>query len=173
MMFDKQPKHLKNNLIELVPLENYHFEMLFEVASDPLIWEQHPNPNRFQKEVFKTFFEGAMQSEGAFLIIDAETKQVVGSSRFYDFDENNNSVLIGYTFIARKYWGKGFNKSLKNLMMNHAFETVDKVYFHIGSQNYRSQMAIEKIGAQKINEQLVEYFGEAPKLNYIYLINKK
>jgi hypothetical protein len=58
-------------------------------------------------------------------------------------------------------------------MMNHAFETAEKVYFHIGSQNYRSQMAIEKIGAQKINEQLVEYFGEAPKLNYIYLINKK
>ena len=173
MKFDKQPKHLKNNLIELVPLAITHFEMLFEVASDPLIWEQHPNPNRFKKEVFKTFFEGAMQSEGAFLIVDAETKHVVGSSRFYDFDENNNSVLIGYTFIARKYWGKGFNKYLKNLMLNHAFETVDKVYFHIGSQNYRSQMAIEKIGAQKINEQLVEYFGEAPKLNYIYLINKK
>jgi RimJ/RimL family protein N-acetyltransferase len=121
MKFDKQPKHLKNNLIELVPLEKYHFEMLFEVASDPLIWEQHPNPNRFQKEVFKTFFEGAMQSEGAFLIVDVDTKQVVGSSRFYDFDEKNNSILIGYTFIARKYWGKGFNKSLKILMMNHAF----------------------------------------------------
>lgn len=173
MKFDKQPKHLKNNLIELFPLENAHFEMLFEVASDPLIWEQHPNPNRFKKEVFKTFFEGAMQSEGAFLIVDAETKQVVGSSRFYDFDENNNSILIGYTFIARNYWGKGYNKSLKSLMMNHAFETVEKVYFHIGSQNYRSQMAIEKIGAQKIKEQLVEYFGETPKLNYIYLINKK
>jgi len=173
MKFDKQPKHLKNNLIELVPLAITHFEMLFEVACDPLIWEQHPNPNRFKKEVFKTFFEGAMQSEGAFLIMDVDTKQVVGSSRFYDFDEKNNSVLIGYTFNARKYWGKGYNKSLKSLMLNHAFETVDKVYFHIGSQNYRSQMAIEKIGAQKINEQLVEYFGEAPKLNYIYLINKK
>jgi RimJ/RimL family protein N-acetyltransferase len=173
MKFDKQPKHLKNNLIELVPLAITHFEMLFEVACDPLIWEQHPNPNRFKKEVFKTFFEGAMQSEGAFLIMDVDTKQVVGSSRFYDFDEKNNSVLIGYTFIARKYWGKGYNKSLKSLMLNHAFETVDKVYFHIGSQNYRSQMAIEKIGAQKINEQLVEYFGEALKLNYIYLINKK
>jgi RimJ/RimL family protein N-acetyltransferase len=173
MKFDKQPKHLKNKLIELVPLAITHFEMLFEVACDPLIWEQHPNPNRFKKEVFKTFFEGAMQSEGAFLIMDVDTKQVVGSSRFYDFDEKNNSVLIGYTFIARKYWGKGYNKSLKSLMLNHAFETVDKVYFHIGSQNYRSQMAIEKIGAQKINEQLVEYFGETPKLNYIYLINKK
>jgi len=173
MKFDKQPKHLKNNLIELVPLAITHFEMLFEVACDPLIWEQHPNPNRFKKEVFKTFFEGAMQSEGAFLIMDVDTKQVVGSSRFYDFDEKNNSVLIGYTFNARKYWGKGYNKSLKSLMLNHAFETVDKVYFHIGSQNYRSQMAIEKIGAQKINEQLVEYFGETPKLNYIYLINKK
>ena len=173
MKFDLQPKHLINDLIELVPLENNHFEMLFEVAGDPLIWEQHPNKNRYQKEVFKNFFEGAMQSEGAFLIIDAATKAVVRSSRFYDFDEKDNAVLIGYTFIARKYWGKGFNKSLKNLMLAYAFEFVDKVYFHIGSQNLRSQMAIEKIGAQKMDEKLIEYFGESPKLNYIYLINKK
>ena len=173
MKFDLQPKHLINDLIELIPLENNHFEMLYEVASDPLIWEQHPNKNRYQKEVFKIFFEGAMQSEGAFLIIDAATKAVVGSSRFYDFDEKDNAVLIGYTFIARKYWGKGFNKSLKNLMLSYAFEFVDKVYFHIGSQNLRSQMAIEKIGAQKTDEKLIEYFGETPKLNYIYLIDKK
>lgn len=173
MKFDLQPKHLINDLIELIPLENNHFKMLFEVAGDPLIWEQHPNKNRYQKEVFKNFFEGAMQSEGAFLIIDAATKAVVGSSRFYDFDEKDNAVLIGYTFIARKYWGKGFNKSLKNLMLSYAFEFVDKVYFHIGSQNLRSQMAIEKIGAQKMDEKLIEYFGETPKLNYIYLINKK
>ena len=173
MKFDLQPKHLINDLIELIPLENNHFEMLYEVASDPLIWEQHPNKNRYQKEVFKNFFEGAMQSEGAFLIIDAATKAVVGSSRFYDFDEKDNAVLIGYTFIARKYWGKGFNKSLKNLMLSYAFEFVDKVYFHIGSQNLRSQMAIEKIGAQKTDEKLIEYFGETPKLNYIYLIDKK
>ena len=173
MKFDLQPKHLINDLIELIPLESNHFEMLFEVASDPLIWEQHPNKNRYQKEVFKIFFEGAMQSEGAFLIIDAATKAVVGSSRFYDFDEKENAVLIGYTFIARKYWGKGFNKSLKNLMLAYAFEFVDKVYFHIGSQNLRSQMAIEKIGAQKTDEKLIEYFGETPRLNYIYLINKK
>ena len=173
MKFDLQPKHLINDLIELIPLESNHFEMLFEVAGDPLIWEQHPNKNRYQKEVFKIFFEGAMQSEGAFLIIDAATKSVVGSSRFYDFDEKENAVLIGYTFIARKYWGKGFNKSLKNLMLAYAFEFVDKIYFHIGSQNLRSQMAIEKIGAQKMDEKLIEYFGETPKLNYIYLINKK
>ena len=173
MKFDLQPKHLINDLIELIPLESNHFEILFEVAGDPLIWEQHPNKNRYQKEVFKNFFEGAMQSEGAFLIIDAATKAVVGSSRFYDFDEKDNAVLIGYTFIARKYWGKGFNKSLKNLMLSYAFEFVDKVYFHIGSQNLRSQMAIEKIGAQKMDEKLIEYFGETPKLNYIYLINKK
>ena len=173
MKFDLQPKHLINDLIELIPLESNHFKMLFEVAGDPLIWEQHPNKNRYQKEVFKNFFEGAMQSEGAFLIIDAATKAVVGSSRFYDFDEKDNAVLIGYTFIARKYWGKGFNKSLKNLMLAYAFKFVDKVYFHIGSQNLRSQMAIEKIGAQKMDEKLIEYFGETPKLNYIYLINKK
>ena len=170
MTFNLQPQHLKNQIIQLFPLQEDDFEELYKVASDPLVWEQHPNKLRYQREVFQNFFEGAIQSQGAFLIRDRQTNEVVGSSRFYDFDENDNSILIGYTFIGRQFWGKGFNASLKKLMLDYAFQYVDKVYFHIGAQNYRSQKAIEKIGAIKIGEQEVEYYGEDSKLNYIYQI---
>lgn len=172
MKFNLQPEHLKTDLIELYPLQQSDFEDLYNVASDPLVWEQHPNKLRYQREVFQNFFEGAMQSKGAFLVRDTQTNEVVGSSRFYDYDENNHSILIGYTFIGRKFWGNGYNAALKKLMLDYAFQFVDKVYFHIGAQNFRSQKAIEKIGAQKIGEQEVEYFGEDSKLNYIYQINK-
>jgi RimJ/RimL family protein N-acetyltransferase len=172
MPFELQPEHLQNELIQLLPLEETDFEELFLVASDPMVWEQHPNKLRYQRDVFQNYFEGAMLSKGAFLIRDAKTNDVVGSSRFYDYDEKENSILIGYTFIGRKFWGSGHNKALKKLMLDYAFQFVNKVYFHIGAYNYRSQKAIEKIGAEKVDEFEVEYYGEDSKLNFVYLITK-
>jgi RimJ/RimL family protein N-acetyltransferase len=171
-MFDLQPKQLKNELIQLIPLQETNFEELYAVASDPLIWEQHPNKLRYQRDVFQNYFEGAMLSKGAFLIRDSKTNEVIGSSRFYDYNESDNSVLIGYTFIGRKFWGNGYNKALKKIMLDYAFQHVDKVYFHIGAFNLRSQKAIEKIGAVKVDEFEVEYYGEDSKLNFVYLIQK-
>lgn len=171
-MFDWQPNTLKNELIELIPLEETDFEALYAVASDPLVWEQHPNKLRYQREVFQNYFEGAMLSKGSFLIRDTKTSEVVGSSRYYDYNEKENSILIGYTFIGRKFWGNGYNKALKKIMLDYAFEHVNKVYFHIGAFNLRSQKAIEKIGAVKVDEFEVEYYGEDSKLNFVYLITK-
>lgn len=171
-MFDLQPIRLKNELIQLIPLQETDFEELYTVASDPLVWEQHPNKLRYQHEVFQNYFEGAMLSKGAFLIRDTKTNEVVGSSRYYDYNESDNSILIGYTFIGRKFWGNGYNKALKKIMLDYAFEQVNKVYFHIGAFNLRSQKAIEKIGAVKVDEFEVEYYGEDAKLNFVYLIQK-
>jgi RimJ/RimL family protein N-acetyltransferase len=172
MNFTLQPTNLKNQLIKLVPLEETDFEELYFIASDELLWEQHPNKLRYQKPVFQNYFVGAIESKGAFFIREATTNQPIGSSRFYDYDEKDNAVIIGYTFIGRKFWGKGYNQALKKLMLDYAFQYVDKVYFHIGANNIRSQKAIEKIGATKIAEQEVTYYGEDSKLNFIYQITK-
>ncbi len=172
MKINLQPTHLQNQRIKLIPLQETDFEELYTVASDPLIWEQHPNKLRYQRDVFQNYFQGAIESKGAFLIRESTTNEPIGSTRFYDFDEADSSILIGYTFIGRKFWGNGYNDALKKLMLDYAFEYVDKVYFHIGAFNYRSQKAIEKIGAVKIDEFEVEYYGEDSKLNYIYQINK-
>lgn len=172
MIIDLQPKQLQNERIKLAPLQEHDFDELYEVASDPLVWEQHPNTLRYQKPVFQNFFEGAIQSNGAFFIREATTNEAIGSSRFYDYNPENNSILIGYTFLGRKFWGNGYNKALKKLMMDYAFQFVDTIYFHIGACNIRSQKAIEKIGGIKIDEFEVTYYGEDSKLNYIYRINK-
>ena len=172
MEFDLQPTYLKNDSIFLQPLNPNDFEALFKVASDPLIWEQHPNKNRYQREVFEVFFEGAILSKGAFMVYDTNTKALIGSSRFYDYNKAENCITIGYTFIAKAYWGKLCNKALKGIMLNYAFKHVNTVLFYIGSNNIRSQKAIQKIGAIKIQEQNVTYFGEEEKLNFVYQINK-
>ena len=173
MSFDLQPDFLHDDLIKLIPLQECDFDKLFEIAADPLVWQQHPNPNRYKLEDFTNYFKGAIESNGAFLILDASTNEIVGCSRYYDCNEANNSVLIGYTFIGIKFWGKGYNKALKKIMLDYAFHFVDKVYFHVGASNYRSQKAIEKVGAVKVDEFEVEYYGETSKLNFVYLIEKK
>ncbi|MFC0776583.1 GNAT family N-acetyltransferase [Flavobacterium sp. HJSW_4] len=171
MNFNLQPV-LENDLCILSPLEEKDFDALYKVASDPKIWEQHPNKDRWKKEVFEKFFEGAMQSKGAFKIIKKETGEVVGSTRFYDFNQEEDCIFIGYTFYAVSCWGKGFNLSVKKTMLDYLFKSVSKVRFHIGAENIRSQIAISRVGAQKIAEEEVAYFGEKPKWNFVYEIEK-
>ncbi|MDF3077393.1 MAG: family N-acetyltransferase [Sphingobacteriaceae bacterium] len=171
MEFDLQPV-LENEYIKARPLKADDFEELYKAASDPRIWEQHPNPNRYKREVFQNFFKGAIESGGAFFVSDAKTVQTIGSSRFYKLNEHPNSVAIGYTFIARSHWGGIYNPFLKSLMINHAFRFVDNVYFHIGAENVRSQKAIERLGAVKEGEEDIAYYGEKPKLNFIYRIRR-
>src|SRR5690606_26650 len=144
---------LENEKTILYPLQEKDFELLYAVASDPEIWKQHPNKDRWKKEVFKTFFDGAMQSKGAFKIVEKATGKTIGSTRIYDYNEQENSIFIGYTFYAVAYWGKGINKLVKATMLDYIFQFVSKVYFHIGANNIRSQVAIERIGAEKISEQ--------------------
>jgi len=167
-----QPTHLKNDLVCLEPLEQRHFDELYLVASDPLIWEQHPNPDRYKLDVFTNYFKGAMESRGAFIIRDAVTGQALGSSRYCAYDAAMKEIQIGYTFFARSCWGKSINKEVKTLMLNHAFNYVDKVAFYVGANNIRSQKAMERIGGIKIREEVVAYFGEPDRLNFRYEINK-
>ena len=146
MPFDLQPS-LKGNLIELRPLAPEDWDKLFAVASDPIIWEQHPERDRHNQDVFRIFFKDAIDCGGAFVVIDRENRQIIGSTRFYGYDPEKSEIEIGWTFLARKYWGGRYNGEMKRLMLDHAFPFVETVIFHIGENNIRSQKAIERIGA--------------------------
>lgn len=171
MDFSIQPT-LENERAILYPLQQTDYEALYAVASDPLVWEQHPNKTRWQGPAFQNYFDGAMQSGGAFRIVDKATGKTAGSSRFYDYNPSENSILIGYTFYGRECWGKGFNPSVKQLMLDYIFQYVDKVIFHVGGVNVRSQIAVTRLGAHKVKEEEVAYFGEPSRLNFIYELTK-
>ena len=172
MHFSIQPI-LENETIKLHPLQEKDFERLYAVASDPLVWEQHPNKNRYEREVFQNFFEGALLSQGAFLILDKATYEVMGSTRFYDYDEKKNSIFIGYTFYGRKFWGGKYNPQVKKLMLDYIFQFVEVVKFHVGAENWRSRKAMEKLGATLVGEISVAYHGEPNRQNVEYHIIKE
>ena len=144
--FELQPT-LRSELLELRPLRADDFDDLYAVARDPLIWEQHPINDRYERDVFQRFFDEALQSGGALIAIDRRTREVIGSSRFHGYDENNSEVEIGWTFLARSHWGGIYNGDLKALMLRHAFKFVKNVVFLVGAQNVRSQRALENVGA--------------------------
>ena len=146
MPFELQPE-LRGDLVALRPLRPDDWDALFAVASDPLIWEQHPESDRYKEDVFRRYFQGAIDSGGAFLILDAADGHVIGSSRYAGYDERAREIEIGWTFLARSHWGGTYNRELKDLMLRHAFQFVDRVLFVVGPQNLRSQKALEKIGA--------------------------
>jgi RimJ/RimL family protein N-acetyltransferase len=148
-MFDFQPT-LKGALVELRALRPDDADDLFAVASDPLIWEQHPVPDRYKPDVFSAFFRESLASRGALTALDCNDGRVIGSSRFHAYDAQVSEVEIGWTFLARSHWGGKYNKEMKQLMLRHAFRFVKRVVFLIGPQNVRSQKAIEKLGGVRV-----------------------
>ena len=171
MLFDLQP-NLKGELIELRPLTADDWDGLFSVASDPLIWEQHPESDRYTEDVFKGFFREAMECGGAFVIIDTKNQRIIGSTLFHGYDPEKSEIEIGWTFLARNYWGGRYNRELKQLMLAHAFKFVESVIFYVGENNVRSQKATEKIGGIKDGVVKKVYGNRPPSLNIRYVIKK-
>jgi len=149
MPFELQPT-LTGEFLELRPLRADDFEPLYAAASDPAIWAQHPESDRYKRDVFENFFKGAIASGGAFAVIDRKTGRIIGSSRYAGYNEPASEIEIGWTFLERAYWGGAYNREMKRLMLEHAFRFVERVLFFVGPTNYRSQRAMEKIGGVRI-----------------------
>jgi RimJ/RimL family protein N-acetyltransferase len=169
--FNLQP-HLRGELIELRPLARDDWDKLFAVASDALIWEQHPERDRYEEDVFRGFFKEALESGGAFVVIDAKTRQIIGSTRFFGYDPEKSEIEIGWTFLARKYWGGRYNREMKELLLHHAFKFVETVLFLVGEHNIRSQRALEKIGAIKAGTTTSAYGNLPPTTKVRYVMRK-
>ena len=141
--------------MELRPLRADDWTALYAVASDPLLWAQHPASDRYQEDVFKEFFRVALDSRSALIAMDAKDGTVIGSSRYHGYDDVAREIEIGWTFLARSHWGGRHNGQMKQLMLDHAFQFVDRVIFAIGPQNIRSRRAIERIGGALIGSRVV------------------
>ena len=171
MEFDLQPT-LRGSLIEVRPLTEEHFDALYAAASDPLIWEQHPESDRYKKEVFQKFFDGAIESNGAFAVVDRKTGRIIGSSRYCNFNPVEREIEIGFTFLERAFWGGSYNGELKSLMLAHAFRFVDRVVFVVGEKNLRSQKALQKIGARFVKKAELPASNGTMRTNFVFVIRK-
>jgi RimJ/RimL family protein N-acetyltransferase len=169
--FDRQP-HLVGDLLELRPLRPDDWEPLFAVASDPLIWAGHPARDRYTEPVFRDFFREALDSGGALVARDRATGQIIGSSRYNWFGPDGDELEIGWTFLARAYWGGAYNREMKRLMLQYAFQFVDRVIFVVGIDNIRSRTAMLNIGGVLTDRQVARALPGVSSESVIFEIAK-
>ena len=112
-----------------------------------------------------------MRCGGGLVVVDNETGAVIGSSRYYDWNPADESVVIGYTYLARAYWGGAVNGEVKRLMIAHAFRFGRTVWFHVSPGNVRSQRALERIGARFDRREMVPVAG-VPSERMIYRVDR-
>jgi RimJ/RimL family protein N-acetyltransferase len=168
---DLQP-HLTGELLELRPMRHEDWDELFAVASDPLIWEVHPARDRFKEERFREYFQEGLESGGGLVAIDRKTGRIIGASRYFWHGPNHSELEIGWTFLARAYWGGIYNGEMKRLMLDHAFQSVDKVIFLVGENNIRSRKALRKIGAELTDRRIERTLNGLPLNHVIFEIQK-
>ncbi len=164
---------LEDELVIIEPLDENDYEALYEVAKDPLIWEQHPCSDRYKKEVFTKFFSESIDSKGAFKIIEKSTGELIGSSRFKVIGDSENAIEIGWTFLSRDKWGGKYNKAVKKLMIDFALQHVDHVIFYVGIENVRSQKALKKLGGIVIDNTNYPRFAKDIESDLTFRIGKE
>jgi RimJ/RimL family protein N-acetyltransferase len=168
---DLQPVLAGSHLI-VRPVRPEDWAEMCAAASDPEVWALHPVRERYKPEVFRDFFDGALASGTAFSFVDRATNKVIGSSRYYGYDPKISEIEIGWTFLARDYWGGNANSEVKRLMLDHAFTFVDTVVFWVGETNWRSQRAMEKIGGVRRPGLFPRTLSGADHQHVVYEITK-
>jgi N-acetyltransferase len=157
--FDFQPT-LHGEWLTMRPYAEDDFEALYAVAADPLIWEVHPVPERHQRPVFRFNIDDALSDKGGLVAIDRNSGAIIGYSRYSQTKVDAADMEIGWTFLARAFWGGQYNRDMKRVMLAHALASFERVIFRVGDANGRSRRAVEKIGGVLIPwDEVISVFG--------------
>lgn len=144
---------LENDRVRLIPLHHHDMDKILHFSeNEPEIWKysQQPANGLENLKIYIDFALGGRKEEVAypFLVFDKRTQQIAGSTRFYDFQKNNNTIQLGYTWYGNAFQGTGLNKQCKMLMLDFAFENLelDRVEFRADANNERSIAAMKSLG---------------------------
>ncbi len=154
MIFDTTKEYmLENDRVLLRPMERRDIANLQSFSTEePELWN-YSLISAAGKENFENYMNIAFKKreEGdsyPFIVIDKQTEEYAGSTRFYDIQPQHNTLQLGYTWYGKRFQGTGLNKNCKYLLLTFAFETlkVDRVEFRADANNARSIAAMKSIG---------------------------
>jgi N-acetyltransferase len=169
--FNYQPV-LEGELITMRPYQEADWDELFAVARDPLIWELHPVHNRWKEPVFRYNIDDAFADQGGLVAIERASGRIIGYSRYSCTETEADEVEIGWTFLARRFWGGRVNLDMKRQMLTHALAHFPTVIFRVGENNLRSRRAVEKIGGRLIERRSLTVFQGVEIWHVTYLIDR-
>ena len=154
-MIDPRPITLEGGGIRLEPLTEDHHEGLVAAAADGRLWElwftSVPPPDGM-----RAYIAAALQGQRdghmmPWVVRDSGSGAVLGSTRYHDIVREIDRVEIGYTWYSESRQRTHVNTACKRLLLAHAFETLgcQVVGLRTDNFNFRSQRAIEALGAKK------------------------
>lgn len=150
-----EPVTLSGASVILEPLSLEHLEGIRSAVKDGELWKlwftSIPAPENAEAYI-KTALD-MRENAGAmpFIIRDRETNAIIGCTRYFNVDEINHRLEIGYTWYAESYQRTSANTEAKYLLLTHAFETLDAiaVEFRTHWHNHKSRAAIARLGAKQ------------------------
>ena len=148
------PLTLESDRVKLAPLQKRHFKELIEIGQDKRIWEFMPVDWLGKKNLNEVLSEAISERKKGqqypFVAIDKTNNKIFGSVRYLKISKDFKNLEIGWTWYKPEYWGTGYNKECKFLLLQHSFEVLGAISVHLGTSdtNIRSQKAIEGIGAK-------------------------
>ncbi len=148
------PVVLVGERVRLIPLTDDHFASLIACSDDPEIWKQFTidgsQPEVLRRELGNAVLQRMNGSQYPFTVMDLKNGSIIGSTRLFDLYPEHKKLEIGWTWLCRDYWGKGYNMEAKKLLLDYSFSVlgVNLVQFKTRESNLRSKAAIEKLGAR-------------------------
>lgn len=150
-----KPTELEGKNVKLVPLSIAHKDQLLKASADGKLWElwftSVPSAKTIDQYLAKAFRDQEKGIALPFVVVDKNTCEIIGSTRFCNALPEHKRVEIGFTWYAKKSQRTGVNTECKYLLLKHAFEVLDciAVEFRTNWHNLRSRAAISRLGAKQ------------------------
>ena len=150
-----EPVTLASRGIALLPLALAHETGLKAAAADGQLWRLRvtsvPEPEQTRAYIEQALTMREAGERFAFAVTLEKSGEVIGTSSFHDIVPAVKRLEIGWTWYAHRFQRTHVNRTSKLLLMTHAFETLGckVVGWRTDTFNFASQLAIERLGAQK------------------------
>ncbi len=150
------PAAMTGTYVRLEPLDLSHTAELYTATTDPEVWRHLGDQRPADPNALAAIVGEALRAHDSGIRVPwvqrcARTGEIIGTTSYYEIDEANRSVGIGYTFLGRPWWRTGVNTEAKLLLLTRAFDELGarRVVWHTDIRNERSQRAIERLGAAR------------------------
>jgi RimJ/RimL family protein N-acetyltransferase len=146
---------LTGKLVKLVPLKREHRNDLVKAAADGNLWDLWftgvPSEKTIDTYIDFAFSEKEQDRSLAFAVVDLQTNNIIGSTRYCNATPNHKRLEIGYTWYSKTYQKTGVNTECKFLLLSYAFEKLEciAVEFRTNWHNMNSRNAIARLGAKQ------------------------
>lgn len=172
---------LTGEFVELLPLQQEHFDVLVTLAEEEKTWEYYPAMNAAQRVKLlmdNAWLEKANGTQYPFVVYHKRDQRIVGTTRLMEIAPQHKKLEIGHTWYHPGYWASVVNPECKLLLLTYCFGQLKalRVQLRTSDKNIRSQTAIAKLGAKRegvLRNDIISIDGSKRNSVYFSIIDEE